>query len=941
MASVGAAAAMASLQSTPHPPDYVPALDGSVAEVENAIIKSSMEQKKGHTDALMPQRPGFGTQGRKVMLWANSFPLVFKSDVQLYRYSVDVLPGDERSKVPTGKKMKRLVQLLLEDHFPDKKLEIASDFKSNLISSVKLELNDAGYRILYRSDYEDELVTTGPIYSVCVRSTGMLYASELVNYLTSTRAGALLSSKDEIIQCLNIVMGHTPKAAVGITSVGSGKHFQLASAEKMSLGAGLTALQGFFSSVRAATARVIVNVQVKNAAFYDEGPLDMLMHAYMNENGPNKVKLGNFLKRLSVNVTHIRKKNKKGQLIPRIKQIAGLATPADGQGETKPPKVCDFGAGPRDVLFYLAGPPVSGERYISVYDFFQQTYNITIQDTNLPVINVGTRQRPSYLPAQICEVLPGQASGAKLSPAQTQRMIRFAVRKPAQNAQSIVTSGLQTLGIGSEESNLGTFGLDLIPKLMTVPGRVLNCPNVKYRGNRTITPRLGSWNMQSIQFSARAKLPYWTFLWLSYPNGRDPWRDDAALKPTIDAFTNTLRETGINAANCVRGQHIVVNDVERDIDKAIHTFASNPKPPMFILVILPAADTAIYNRVKYVCDVKEGLLNVCVIANKFAKPNNAQYFANVALKFNLKLGGRNQLLENAKLGLLSDSKTMVVGIDVTHPSPGSSSEAPSVAGIVASVDENLAQWPADLRIQTARREMVVDLDTIMKSRLDLWMKRNGSYPANILVYRDGVSEGQYNLVLENELPALRKACKEFYPASSRKKGYPRITIVVVGKRHHNRFYPTKAEDSDRSTNPQNGTVVDRSVTEARHWDFFLQAHAAIQGTARPAHYYVVYDEIFRETKVQQPFLNAADSLEDLTHNMCYLFGRTTKAVSVCPPAYYADLVCERARCYLSKLFDPSPVTSPEPSIARGVGLQGVDSSLVSIHKNIRNTMFYI
>jgi eukaryotic translation initiation factor 2C len=65
----------------------------------------------------------------------------------------------------------------------------------------------------------------------------------------------------------------------------------------------------------------------------------------------------------------------------------------------------------------------------------------------MPVINVGTRQNPSYLPADVCIVLPGQPSGAKLSPTQTQQMIRFAVRRPAQNAQSIFTSGARVLGI--------------------------------------------------------------------------------------------------------------------------------------------------------------------------------------------------------------------------------------------------------------------------------------------------------------------------------------------------------------------------------------------------------------------------------------------------------------------------------------------------------------
>ena len=56
----------------------------------------------------------------------------------------------------------------------------------------------------------------------------------------------------------------------------------------------------------------------------------------------------------------------------------------------------------------------------------------------------------------------------------------------------------------------------------------------------------------------------------------------------------------------------------------------------------------------------------------------------------------------------------------------------------------------------------------------------------------------------------------------------------------------------------------------------------------------------------------ADVLEDLTHNMCCLFGRATKAVSVCRPAYYADLVCERARRYLSGVFEMTP---PELSVA--------------------------
>ncbi len=47
----------------------------------------------------------------------------------------------------------------------------------------------------------------------------------------------------------------------------------------------------------------------------------------------------------------------------------------------------------------------------------------------------------------------------------------------------------------------------------------------------------------------------------------------------------------------------------------------------------------------------------------------------------------------------------------------------------------------------------------------------------------------------------------------------------------------------------------------------------------------------------------ADEIQGLTHHLCYLYGRATKAVSVCPPAYYADILCERGRCYLAKYLN--------------------------------------
>lgn len=186
-----------------------------------------------------------------------------------------------------------------------------------------------------------------------------------------------------------------------------------------------------------------------------------------------------------------------------------------------------------------------------------------------------------------------------------------------------------------------------------------------------------------------------------------------------------------------------------------------------------------------------------------------------------------------------DAQTILFGIDVTHPSPGSSASSPSIAGVVASVDADFAQYPASIRTQEGRKEMVTELEEMIMERLKLWQKRNRRLPNKVIVYRDGVSEGQYRIVMEQEYPAFVRAFDKLYGAAPK---HPKISIIVVGKRHHTRFYPTKEQDSDgRTGNPKPGTVVDRGITGEKLFDFFLLAHQGLQGTSKPAHYVVIKD----------------------------------------------------------------------------------------------------
>ncbi|KAI9850709.1 MAG: hypothetical protein M1838_005200 [Thelocarpon superellum] len=932
-----------------------PSLEVTKAEDDFINQKTSLSSLSIKDD--FPRRPSYGKLGQAVLLRANYFEVVPTRDLVLYRYSAQITPA------ATGKKLRRIFALLFEHpEFAPINDHVATDNAATIVSRSRLEKNRLKLELPYR--FEDELTPRDNAirYRVLIQETGVFTIADLLTYLKSTNASASYQGREQAIQALNLVLGRYPSTSPDVACVGRNRFFPFgsnANAKAMDLGGGLDALRGFFSSVRVATYRILLNVNVSNTVVYPEIRLDHLIEKFAVAHGHNAVALEKFLKKVRVQVTHLRTKtDKDGQPTRRIKTIFGLATMNDGQGQPNPPRMKKYAANPGEIEFFQGLPPGASpsqkpgarqppNRYTSVSAFFEREHNIKLQNKMLPVVNVGNRQNPIYLPAEVCKVLPGQSSMQKLTPDQTQAMLKFACRKPPENARSIVTDGGQVIGLRTPGgSALAPFGISVTAEMIVVPGRVLTGPAVNYSGNAQARTQFGSWNMRDVKFTTGAGLGIWSFMVLHMEGKRDPFGQAGPL-PAMKAFYQALGKVGVTAPpplipglNVQVGQNREIND--QKISEAFETVLSKTQAK-FMLVILPDTTAAIYNRVKFVADTKAGIHAVCVVASKFAKQED-MYFANVAHKVNLKRGGVNQTLEAAKLGIIAEGKTMVVGLDVTHPSPGSAKGAPSVAGIVASVGRDLGQWPADLRIQESRKEMVSDLAAMFKSRLLLWRTKNRAPPDNVLVYRDGVSEGQYETVLREELPLLRAGCKGIYPPDAVKKGLPRISIIVVGKRHHTRFYPMKEDDADRSSNPKNGTVVDRGVTEARNWDFFLQAHAGLQGTARPAHYFIVHDEIFghRNPNPKTGTTTVADELEQLTHNMCYLFGRATKAVSICPPAYYADLVCERARCYLSRLYNAeSAAGTPAQSVSGQPAVMTATPEDVRIHEYLKDTMFYI
>ncbi|CAE6486384.1 unnamed protein product [Rhizoctonia solani] len=523
-------------------------------------------------------------------------------------------------------------------------------------------------------------------------------------------------------------------------------------------------------------------------------------------------------------------------------------------------------------------------------------------------------------------------------------MILVACQPPNVNAASITGEGLNSLGLVGNNSPLEQMGLRVKSQMATVPGRILPAPKVHYNNRAAPEITNASWNLRGVRFASGAKIDNWAVLFL-----QDGGRDDmnvATGRPVAMSFATMCSKSGmtVNTKQAPAMRDVPLPPKREDASpltrpRAIDTIKKalmsiNPKPRI-VLVVLSSQDNAIYNGIKHLCDVQLDVLTVCVQASKF-KDDKPQYNANVALKFNAKLGGINHSIDpqDKVMAWVRAQPTMMIGSDVTHPSPGSARGTPSIAAVVGSVDSQFGQFPASLRLQESKKEMITDLTDMMIERLNAFQVRNKVLPERILFFRDGVSEGQFLTVRDDELPKVNAAFAK-YKSRDGKPYKPKLTILIAGKRHHTRFFPTKNEDADKGITRDITYHLRLAVTSVYDFDFYLQSHAGLQGTTRPTHYTVVHDENGFKS----------DELQGLTYGMAYLFARATRAVSVVPPAYYADLACERGRCYLYQLLNAfegatsikSGGSSDEEVVKQAQNMWGRGPTGTII----KDTMFYI
>ncbi|KAF7124999.1 hypothetical protein RHSIM_Rhsim12G0136400 [Rhododendron simsii] len=939
----------------------------STLQVTQEFQQLSLQEEGGSSQAIQPAplssksmrfplRPGKGKTGASCIVRANHF-FAELPDKDLHQYDVSITP-EVTSRGVNRAVMEQLVKLYKESHL-GKRLP-AYDGRKSLYTAGPLPFVSKEFKITL---VDEDDGSGGPRREREFKVVIKLAARADLHHLGLFLQGRQADAPQEALQVLDIVLRELPTNRY--CPVGR-SFYSPVLGRRQPLGEGLESWRGFYQSIRPTQMGLSLNIDMSSTAFIEPLPVIEFVTRLLNRevstrplSDADRVKIKKALRGVKVEVTHRGNMRRKYRISGLTSQATReLTFPVDERGTMK-----------------------------SVVEYFQETYGFSIQHTQWPCLQVGNQQRPNYLPMEVCKIVEGQRYSKRLNERQITALLKVTCQRPQERESDI----LQTVrhNAYAEDPYAKEFGIKISEKLASVEARVLPAPWLKYHDTgreKDCLPQVGQWNMMN-------KLAYYSDIGMEIidfgtlqqllPAGYFLFPEKMVNGGTVNNwicinFARNVQESVARGFCYELAQMCVISGMVYNREPVLPPYSARPdqvervlkgrfheamtklqphgKELDLLIVILPDNNGSLYGDLKRICETDLGIVSQCCLTKHVFRMNK-QYLANVALKINVKVGGRNTVLVDAisrRIPLVSDIPTIIFGADVTHPHPGEDS-SPSIAAVVASQDwPEVTKYAGLVCAQEHRQELIQDLykswqdpvrgsvtGGMIKELLISFRRATGQKPLRIIFYRDGVSEGQFYQVLLYELDAIRKACNSLEPNYQ-----PPVTFVVVQKRHHTRLFANNHNDRnavDRSGNILPGTVVDSKICHPTEFDFYLCSHAGIQGTSRPAHYHVLWDE--------NNF--TADGLQSLTNNLCYTYARCTRSVSIVPPAYYAHLAAFRARFYMEPETSDSGSMTSAAAAGRGmIAGSGARSSrgpganappvrpLPSLKDNVKRVMFY-
>ncbi|KAF9072961.1 Piwi domain-containing protein [Rhodocollybia butyracea] len=775
----------------------------------------------------MAQR--YGTEGTPTLVQTNAFQLEWHPRSKVFHYDAIIPLFTARSgkdiKLSGAKGfeiMQRLQTQMAPAYFSTRKS--AFDGKKNLyVFEVLPFTNGASERFEVPLDNHSR---NPKLVQVTITYAREVNVSVLRNYLAGHfqgQPGAVNSDALVSLSMLQVFLQAAPRMAHGALFKGSSVYPK--PTRPISMGP-FELRPGFFQSIRPTMKRLILNVDPVLAPTLERQPLADVCLNYISPDLRDN--------RVLQDLERTKFDNLK-QFLRGIKVVIKLGNHASSmKARAIRGLVQDVGA----ESFEQDGVSTT------VADYFMRAYNVSIPKRTLGVL-IGHHE---LFPIFVCEV-PSQIYSSRLPPEFVNTILKNVPRNPDERL-SRIQSGLKLLSHENSEF-LRADRISIDPKPLAINGRFLAPPDIafgrphpqQHRVQVSLVQRRGAWDTMGKR--------------LYYPS-EGYTLAVINLTGRITITSSLMHRFVFELANLMREKGIHINNTQPPVIQD-----SGPQSDILATMNRAIRDAqnapGLYENAKRAGDILLGVPTQCVrwsgkLQDDVGHQKANQYMNNLILKMNGKMRGTNYVPLSAGMEYLKEKITIVLGLgELQHPcflSP----KAHTISGCITSIPwkhgsilrfgHNLYRWLlfAQIRAQPSRMEIIEKLTEMVLNAVQDFSKTNPLLQ-RIIIFRDGVSEGEFEQVRMYELEPLKAALAQAY-TRLKVTAIPRpaFTFIVVGKRHHFRFFPKRPQDQDRSGNMLSGFVIDQGIEHPVYPDFYLQSQPGLKGTSIPGHYSIIEDE---------------------------------------------------------------------------------------------------
>ncbi|KAF9036794.1 Piwi domain-containing protein [Panaeolus papilionaceus] len=849
----------------------------------------------------------------------NSFPILNIPDERYYQYTIDIATSSSSSKKTALSRQKNIQLLHHLQHTVCPRIfnpRIIYDGEALGYCAARLDFSGRPSASFTISLNSSEIVTRGVTITIARTAGEPINPREALS--TVARKGitpeaqvALNLIQNIIRQWPNMQHANNGRAYYPLPRSGKGEP----------IGAGLELLRGIFQSVRPCSnprTPLVLQIDTCTAAVYQSGPLINLCMDFLKcrdvanlslaEHSSGFRALEKHLKKLKVKYSPNGRFDNPRQL--KTKVIFGLVAAA-GRYEF-----------------------VRDDHRVTVAEFFHRLHGLPVKHVDIIGVRFTPREseRPVIVPLQCCFVEPGQLFKKKIPDNLVHKVVDFATLKPRDKKYAILDAVKNYTR--SEFVHESRINIDSQP--MVAPARQISPPGILYTqpGQPGQKPKLttaavrdGAWNVagSGMLLQDPQAMEHW-----GYINLRPDQISMEEFQAKMMELCNRCGGLGMKVQPPLfqlQGNPQYPTGQLDAATQAIMQKYGTQSVPFVVVVGLPDNSAEIRHLVKHWGDIRNGYITQCLRISK-VRSAREQYWSNVVLKLNARLGGRNNIVDShalrqALMGPSNMEITVVMGADASHPAPGV--QKPTVTSLVFSKDQFATAYSAITSIQEPRTEIIANMKTLVYTALKIFTEQIKKPLTRILFFRDGVSEGEYDEVRKRELTAIEDAIQMVWAKYKFTAPKPKILFIIVGKRHHSAFF-------NGDMNCSAGTVIDQGVTLPNELNFYLQSHSAIRGTARSGHYVVLRNDIF--DNIQQ--------IEEVAYSLCYVYAKATRSVSIPAPVYYADLACARGDFHLdprSRLLSDSGSVSSGSN--NGFDMDAWRQAFQSAHNDQRYRMYFL